>query len=301
MSLRKVAVFACVAAIASAALSATRIRASAAVNKSLFVGVTDESGKPVTDLTVNDILIREDGADRAVKEVKPASQPISVVFLIDTAMDMRVKDAYGTPDQWVRDMRDSTAAFARELLNKSPDASIELMEFGQAAVTMVPFTQNFDEYMKGVNHLVTKPDAASVLMEAIDQANKDLAKRPSTRRAIVELNLEPSNENSRMDEAGIQNSFRKSTAQLWCLSVQRGTLKTAAKHDVLLNNLAKNSGGERQTIVGISAASDYLKRYADVLAAQYEVVYDRPDDKTPKVVQVGARGGKVHASGYPPQ
>jgi hypothetical protein len=289
------------AAVASAALPATRARASAGVNKSLFVAVTDESGKPVTDLTVNDILIREDGADRAVKEVKPASQPISVVFLVDTAMDMRVKDAYGTPDQWVRDMRDSTAAFGRELLNKSPDASIQLMEFGQAAVTMVPFTQNFDEYMKGVNHLVSKPDAASVLMEAIDQANKDLAKRPSTRRAIVELNLEPSNENSRMDEAGIQNSFRKSAAQLWCLSIQRGTLANQPKHDVLLNTLTKNSGGERQMIVGISAAPDILKRYADVLASQYEVVYDRPENKTPKVVQVGARGGKAHASGYPPQ
>src|SRR5215831_18607836 len=115
MSLRKVAVFACVAAVASAALPATKVRASAGANKSLFVGVTDESGKPVTDLTVNDILIREEGADRVVKEVKPASQPISVVFLVDTAMDMRVKDAYGTPDSWIRDMRDSAAAFAREL------------------------------------------------------------------------------------------------------------------------------------------------------------------------------------------
>jgi hypothetical protein len=298
MSLGKLVVCACVA---TTAVAAPMVRASAGVTKSLFIAVTDDSGKPLTDLTANDILIREDQADRTVKEVKPATQPISVVFLIDTAMDMRVKDAYGTPDQWVRDMRDATAAFARELLNKSPDASVELMEFGQAALTMVPFTSNFDEYMKGVNHLVSKPDAASVLMEAIDQANKDLSKRPSTRRAIVSLNLEPSNEGSRMDEGGLQNSFRKSTAQLWCLSVQRGTLTTQPKHDVLLNDLTKRSGGERQMIVGISAASDYLKRYADVLASQYEVVYERPENKPAKVIQVGTRAGKPHASAFPPQ
>src|SRR5215471_2243313 len=118
MSLRTCVVFACVAAGLAAA---PMVRASAGINKSLFVAVTDESGKPLTDLTANDILIREDQTDRPVKEVKPATQPISAVFLIDTAMDMRVKDAYGTPDQWVRDMRDATAAFARELLNKSPD------------------------------------------------------------------------------------------------------------------------------------------------------------------------------------
>jgi hypothetical protein len=167
---------------------------------------------------------------------------------------------------------------------------------------MVPFTHNFEDVNKGINHLVSKPDAASVLMEAIDQANRDLAGRPSARRAIVELNLEPSNEQSRMDEGGLQTSFRKSSAQLWGLSVQRGTLANQPKHDVLLNTLAKISGGERQFIVGISAAQDILKNYADVLASQFEVVYDRPENKTPKVIQVGTRPGvKIHASGFPPQ
>jgi len=300
MSLRKVAVSPCVAAVAAVVLASPMMRASAGVNKSLFVGVTDESGKPVTTFTANDILIREDGTDRAVKEVKPATQPLSVVFLVDTATDTRVKDAYGTADQWIRDIRDATAAFARELYNKSPDVSIELMEFGQAAVVMVPFTQNFDDLNKGINRLVSKP-GASVLMEAIDQANRDLAKRPSTRRAIVELNLEPADEQSRMDEGGLQSSFRKSAAQLWGVSVQRGTLRNQSR-DVLLNPLTKLSGGERQFIVGISAAQDILKRYADVLAAEYEVVYERPENKTPKVIQVGhGPGVQVHASGFPPQ
>jgi von Willebrand factor type A domain len=301
MSLRKLPLSVGLAAVAAAALSMSAMHASAGVNKSLFVGVTDESGKPVTNLTADDILIREDQADRPVKEVKPATQPISVVFLVDTSMDTRIKDAYGTPDEWIRDIRLASAAFARELLNKSPDAAIELMEFGQAAVTVTPFTQNFEEYQKGVNHLVSKPGAASVLMEAIQQANRDLAKRPSPRRAIVELNLEPSNEQSQMDEKGTQDAFRKSTAQFWGLSVQRGAYKQVAR-DVMLNNIAKITGGERQFIVGISASQDILKQYADVLASQFEVVYDRPENKSAKVIQVGARGGlKLHASAFPPQ
>ena len=47
------------------------------VDKSLFVAVLDENGRPVRNFTADDVLIREDGQDRTVAAVKPASQPIS--------------------------------------------------------------------------------------------------------------------------------------------------------------------------------------------------------------------------------
>ena len=62
-------------------------------------------GKPVKDIVADDILIREDGVDRQVVAVKPASQPISVAVLVDTAQGARVTDAYGTPEEYVRDLR----------------------------------------------------------------------------------------------------------------------------------------------------------------------------------------------------
>src|SRR4029079_15805827 len=104
------------------------------VNKSLFVAVLDESGRPVRQSTADDVLIREDGQDRTVVEVKPASQPISVAVLIDTAQGQRVADAYGTTEEYVRDLRVCVAGFAEQLLTLAPDASVSLMEFGQAAV-----------------------------------------------------------------------------------------------------------------------------------------------------------------------
>ena len=155
------------------------------LNKSLFVSVLDESGHPVRQFTADDVMIREDGQDRAVVEVKPASQPISVAFLVDTAQGSRVTDHYGTPEEYVRDMRVSTSAFAHQLLTLSPDAQITLMDFGQAAVTMVKYTSDLVEYDKGVNKIVSRPGVGSVLGEALAAANKELATRPSTRRAVV--------------------------------------------------------------------------------------------------------------------
>jgi hypothetical protein len=141
-----------------------------------------------------------------------------------------------------------------------------------------------------------------VLGEALEAANKDLAARPSGRRAVVSVNLEPSDEQSFENANPIKDAFRKSGAQLWALSVQRGGLKNS-KRDVVLNDFAKLTGGQRDFIVDISAMENILKAYANALAMQYEVVYQRPENaKTVKAIQVGTRPGlKVHASGFPPQ
>jgi len=272
------------------------------VNKSLFVAVLDESGHPVRQFTADDVLIREDGQDRAVVEVKPASQPISVAFLVDTAQGKRVTDHYGTPEEYVRDLRVATSSFAHQLLTLSPDAQISLMEFGQAAVTVVKYTSDLTVFDGGVNRIVSRPGVGSVLGEALAAANKELADRPSPRRAVVSVNLEPSDEQSFENAGPIKDAFRKSGAQLWALSVHRGELKNAGR-DVVLNDFAKLTGGQRDYIVDISAMENILKAYANALAMQYEVVYKRPENaKTVKAIQVGTRGGlKIHASGFAPQ
>ena len=140
------------------------------------------------------------------------------------------------------------------------------MEFGQAAVTVVPFTTSGPDLEKGINRLSGKPRSASVLLEAINAASNNLAKRPSPRRAIVSLNIEPGDEQSREDPKRIVESLRKSVAQLWCVSIQKGALKNPQR-DVVLNVFTKNTGGDREFIVGQSAIATLpqeLRRRADV-------------------------------------
>jgi hypothetical protein len=281
---------------------ATGVRTQGGLDKSIFISVLDEAGKPVKDIVADDILIREVAVDRQVVAVKPASQPISVAVLVDTAQGTRVTDAYGTPEEYVRDIRNAIGTFGKTLLGQSPNATVSLTEFGQAAVTIVPFTSNPVEYEKGVNRLVARPGVGSVLLEALAQANNDLVKQLSTRRAIVSLNLEPADEQSREDPNKIKEAFRKSGAQLWALSVQRGKLQTS-KRDLVLNDFSKLTGGQRDHIVGISASEGILKGYADALTYQYEVVFKRPDSSKPKAIQIGTarQGVKLHASGFAPQ
>lgn len=298
--LRRQAALTVICAVLGVGLIAARVPP---LDKSLFVAVVDPEGRPVKGVQLGDILVMEDGQPREVTAIKPASQPISVAVLIDTAQGTRVRDAYGTPEEYVRDLRVAVGGFAKQLLTLSPDASVMLMEFGQAAIPIVKFTTDPIEFEKGVNRIVSRPGVGSVLGEALEAANKDLIGRAGTRRAIVSLNLEPSDEQSFDNANSIKESFRKSGAQLWSVSVQRGGLK-ASKRDVVLNDFAKLSGGKRDFVVGISAVENILKSYANALAMQYEVVYTRPENaRNVKVVQVGTalQNVKLHASGFAPQ
>jgi len=272
------------------------------VNKSLFVAVLDESGRPVRQFTADDVAIREDGQDRAVVAVKPASQPISVAFLVDTAQGKRVTDHYGTVESYVRDLRTATSAFAHQLLTLSPDAQVSLMEFGQAAIPNTPFTKDDDVLDKAMDKMVGKPDAQSVLTEAIIRSSDELAKRPSPRRVIASFNLEPSEEQSMEQPKKILQSLRDSVAQLWAVSLQRGTLKNA-KRDIVLESLTKNTGGTRQFIYDQAAIEGALKKAADGFLYQYEIHFNRPDGKRPTQVQIGtlAQGVTLHASGFAPE
>ena len=289
--------------LAVAAIPALTAGAPAVLEKSVFISVVDDQGRPVKDVKLGDILLREDGQDREIVAIKMASQPLSVAVLVDTAEGARVRDAYGTPEAYVRDLRVSVGAFADQMFLLHPEVGMSLVEFGQAAIPIVPYTSDPAAIQKGVNRIVSRPGVGSVLAEALEASNKDLVKRPGTRRAIVSINLEPSDEQSFENGNAIKDSFRRSGAQLWSISVQRGGLKNS-RRDLVLNEFAKLSGGRRDFVVGISAVPDILRVYANALAMQYEVVYKRPEsNRPPQVLQTGTllQNVKVHASGFAPQ
>ena len=279
--------------LGSALAATTAVGVQTAEDKTLFVGVVDQSGKPVKDMRMGEILIREDGQDREVVSVKPSSEVLTVALLVDT-----------TPgaEPYIRDIRKGLAAFVRQLSTAVPGSRVMLMEFGQAAVTIERFTADYEKLTNSINRVFPKSRAGSVLLEALIASNTALAGEPSRRRAVVAFNMEPSDEQSREEPRRINDALRLSGAQLWSVSLQKGTNRNA-KRDVVLTQITKNSGGHREFIVAESAIETYLTSYADALAAQYEVTYKRPAGTRPAVVQTGTtrQGTRLHASLFAPE
>ena len=143
--------------------------AQSAGERTIFFAALDEAGKPVRDIKTEEILIREDGVDRN-RVGEAIDQNMNIMLLADTTAAL---------DEMLLDVRTALIAFVSQVHAVSPDAQISLMEFGQAAVTAVPFTTSDADLAKGINRLSGKPRSASVLLEAINAASNNLAKRPS--------------------------------------------------------------------------------------------------------------------------
>jgi VWFA-related protein len=267
-----------------------------AVDKTIFVSVLDEAGKPVKDLKTAEFRVREDGADREVVDAKLATEPLYVTLLVDTTP--------GT-EPYIQDIRKALAAFAQQIAAGNPEARISVMEFGQAAVPLVPFTTDREKLDSTIKRIYPKRSAESVLLEALHDAANALAKQSSRRRAVVVFTMEPGRENTTIAPQKVQEAFQKSGAQLWVLSLRKQAgLTDNSQRDLVLNLVTKNTGGHREGIVAQSAIDTYLLKYADVLTSQYAVTYRRPASERPQVVQTGiTRGGqlKMHASLFAPQ
>jgi hypothetical protein len=259
----------------------------------VYISVVDGTGKPVKDLQAADFKVGEDNVVREITSVKLATEPLFVQILGDSTR---------SADKLVRDFRVSLASFVHEVLGASPESQMSLMEFGQASIMITNFTSKPADLEKGINRLIPKPDAESVLLEAVVEAGKNFGKKAGPRRAIVAVNIEPGNEASRTPPAKIQEELMKSGASLWVLSLQLQNQLNPAR-DGVLKVLTQNSGGTRQFISAPSGLEPWLKSYADVLLSQYAVTYKRPAGPAPQAMMwnVARPGVKVLASVWPPQ
>lgn len=260
--------------------------------KILFLSALDAKGNAVTDVKASDVLIREDNQDREVLDVKVSTRPLQIVLLADTTKEagntgmMTRQDTTAGAAELIRDIRVALTAFSRDILAASPQSSIEVMEFGQAAVPVARMTSNLADIEKGINRLFPKPNADSVLLEAIVEASRTLEKAKATRPIIAVLNIEPSNEQSRQEPQKMVEELKKSHAQLWAVSLQKAQ-SSNERRGVVLGTLTKNTGGRRESIVGQAALERLFQQFAANLLGQYEVAYRRPAGTQAQFVQVG--------------
>lgn len=280
--------------------------------KTVYLSVTDAQGQPVTDLRPDEVFVREGGqgmepAVREIVSVRKATDPLAIMLLADTSKatggEGMAQRGKVSGSELVRDVRVAFSAFVKTMAMESPESQMELMEFGQAAVTITRMTSNVSELEKGIARLFPKNNMPAVLMEAISEAAKTLEKAKTPRRAMVALNVLPTDEQSRQQPNQMLAQVRKSNASVWAVSYNSGTVAQDPR-GVVLDQLAKNTGGLRETIASQSALELYMTNIAKALSAQYEITFRRPaGSKQPELIQFGLsrQGLRLHASIYAPQ
>jgi hypothetical protein len=289
-------------------------------NKTVFAVALDANMRPVTDLTKEELGVREDGVDRALVDVKRATDPLDVVLMIDTSKSIQTS---------ITELRAALTSFAHGIIQGSPGASISVMNVAGAAVTVADTKKTTEDVDKILTKTVADQTETTVFLEGLVDAAKKLARSPSPRRAIVVVNLDSVPETSSVQPQQVVQQLVASGASLWAasyqnaasrlLSVQSGSGAGAAagnskgggigngnsgqNRDTILTRVPAGTGGARLTVEVATALQGALDQIAAALVGQYAVTYARPDGPMPKVLQMGQtrNGVKIVYPTTPPK
>jgi hypothetical protein len=296
-----------VAALFLAAGLAPTTRAAAPVpqkggSKTVYAIAVDSDSKLVTDLRKDEWAIREDGTDRAIVDLKPTTDPMDVVLIIDTS---------NTAAASISDLRTALQAFAKTLFAGPAPVTMSITDVSGSSLMVAKDQKSADEIDKVLARTVQDQTQNTVVLEALDEASKKLGKSSTPRRAIVVVNMDSVPEGSTIDSPSVIRSIVASGASLWVVTYENNDTKaillkggsgstiggksqggvgqgnTGGSRETVLARVPPATGGLRAVLSTPSALPDTLTAIGSAIVGQYAVTYTRPDGPMPKLVQMG--------------
>jgi hypothetical protein len=254
-----------------------------------YVTVLDRQQSPVDGLTAADLTIRENGRGLEIVSVAPATEPLAIGVLVDTAQpDLGTFSA-------TRDIRRALTTFVGRLQAADPASRIAIMETGGAAVMTQAFSNSGDDLSRSILNLYQSQRSSSVVLEGLQAMGTALSELRETRRAIVSIDFD-SPDTSRVQPDTFASRVQLAGASVIAVSVRTETNRAPGRNGVLAW-ITDVTGGMRLTGIVSSALEGQLETVARALTSQYRVVYRRPTG-TPLGELRGSskRGGKVHVT-----
>ncbi|HEX8117588.1 MAG TPA: VWA domain-containing protein [Pyrinomonadaceae bacterium] len=139
----------------------------------LNVGVADQKGRAVTNLSQSDFNVYEDGVKQSVVSFEPSTAPFSLVLLLDMS---------GSTINFRPTLKQSALRFIDAL---SPEDRVEVVAFNDKVQTLQHFTG--DRQKIGFAIEEAKGKGSTNLYKALRHSLAELSKEGKRRKAIVVL------------------------------------------------------------------------------------------------------------------
>lgn len=262
--------------VSTTGLTSRDLAARQANQRSLTVGILDRSNAPVADLTVDDVIVREDGVAREIVRVAPAPPPTEVVILVD--------DSQASASS-IRDLREALTAFADRLADLDPAPAVRLVTIGDRPTTLVDFNPVFSAVSRGIDRIALRPGSGATLLEAIDESARALERRKAQRPVIVAFVNEAGPEFGTLRHTNIATALQRANASLWTVVLTSrtgsGSSDAERERDMVIGDVTRQSGGHNQPILASQNIPGAFERLATQLASRWEITYGRPDTLIP--------------------
>ena len=256
--LRRTIGLACLASLIAAAA-----QTAWAVDRQLFMLVTDRSGQPVTDVTADEVVLEQEGSECTVKDVQLDAAPMKVALLVDNS------DA---AQQSLNSMRDGLAAFLDTL---PAEHEVGLFTIAGQVRRRVDFTTDREELKEQATGLFVDRNSGVVYLDGLVETWERRFEDEDLWPVFVSLVYDGA-EASRSVQDDEFNEFardlvgRGATVHAVLVSTRGGAIQTT-----ISTFLTQNTGGMYRALAAATALPETFTELAETMGAQYETVKDR--------------------------
>ena len=259
--------------VAAAAASAQQRDAR---ERAVLVSVSTKGDAPVTDLTVADFTVRENGVAREVVRVSEAPPPSHVVLLVDDSQAMASNVSF---------LRPAMGTFVATVAALSPAPQIALYTFGERPVRRVDFTPNPQPVLESARRIFPIMGSGAYFLQALTDITRDLRKREAASPVIVAFVSEAGPEYSTEMHSQIRDVLKGAGASLWAVTLQQGSQPNASgaarERAAVLGDVIVDSGGMNKVVLSGQAIENGFKTITNLLTSRYLVTYGRPESMIP--------------------
>ena len=295
-------VFSVVVAFALGSLVTGSPASAQAPQRHLYVSVLGADGFPIQGLTERDFLVREDGSDREILRVTPATAPMQIDILVDTSAATR---------PIMGNMRRAIEVFVEELEGND----IALIAIGGTRFVLTQATSDLEELKSGITKLFSRPDTATYLVNSLNDSSRGFRSRGALRPVAVVVTTtgvdfseqEPSQVVTRLRMNGavvhavVMRTSRVQMQFQGTFGLSQFPSWANRARDVMLDIGPERTGGHRIDISTVNGLTEVLSRLAFEMSTQYRVVYAGLQSLVPpQSVEVGVgRDERVTVRAFP--
>jgi len=231
--------------------------------RALTVTLLDEKDQEVTDVSVDDIALTENGIARDITSFKPDRRPLSVAVLVDTSA--AVGSAY----------RLNVVEAVAGLIARLPDGSrYALWTTGDRPTKVVDHTD--DRGAAGKALRMVAPQGGNYMLDAFSEASADLKKlsREGDRTAVVAVSF-MGPEFSYLDKYRSAEVAEKNAEMFLSVQVESGGADFEMRTNLsyVMDRLARATGGRYDIILSAMGVDTALRKLSAHLRSGYRLAY----------------------------
>lgn len=245
---------------------------SQSAERTVYAAVLARDGKPVTDLTARDFIVRENDVEREVLRVSRATDSFHLAVLVDNSEAL---------NPYLLDVRAGLAEFIREMGGQH---DIALIGFGQRPTVLVDYTRDVKKLSDGASRIFPETLSGAYLLDAILEVGRGLKKREGGRRAFVVIGTTRGQEFSERYHRYVLDELRDTGATLHVYMIGPASPLTddrARERSLTLDQGARMTGGRQEDLLASSSLPGKMRELAAEIKNQYAVVYSRPESLIP--------------------